>query len=229
MGPNHDAPRVTPSAAAWVWVGACCVMGAAAALVAFDAGVKQVSLANEADTNYTAWVAWPTFIGFGLTAFLLVATAPVTAAVRNARTRRGGVLALAGLAALCVTVGGVETHERRDITPRLVSAVRTVPNAAVDVRPVRVMHEGGDDYLGVLSVPSATREWSYPDTSRSATCAAVARDFTGPRWVEDNDSDDVCDLHAADGLVELSVDPLAMTPGSSRYAVELIAQPAGAD
>jgi hypothetical protein len=215
-------------ASPWVVVLVCSALGVCAAAIAARAGLKQLTLGPEQDTDFTAWVARPTFVGFGLAALLLVATAPLTAAVHSTRLRTSGLLALGCLAAVCATAGAVQTHTRRDITPRLVSAVETVPATAVDIRPIRVEREGGDHFLGILPMPIARRQWSYPDTSWSGTCAAVARDFTGPQWTEDIDSDGDCDLHASDGLVDLSVGPVETVSGGARYDVELTAMPVGA-
>lgn len=228
MGSKSGVSRGGLLASGWAWVVVWSALGICAAVVALHAGWKQVNFGSDQDTNYTAWVALPTFVGFGFAALLLFATAPLTAAAHSTRIRTRGTLALVCLAAVCATAGAVKTHARRDITPRLVSAVQAVPKAAVDVRPIRVEHLGGFAYLGVLSVPIARREWSYPDTSWSGTCAAVARDFTGQQWIKDTDSDGSCELHASDGLVELGVGPVATVVGGASYAVELTALPAGA-
>jgi hypothetical protein len=217
----------------WPWFVACTFLGLGAAFFSVRAALKLVALDSGENTLYTSWVARPTAVGWGLAALLLFLGALLTAVFLRAKYRVVGVIVAASLAAGCAVTGLVHSHTRRDIAPRLVLAVETtrVPADATPLGQVRLSREGGFAYIGLLSVPMATREWQYPDTTQSGTCAALERDFAGSMWklqVDRFASPGDCELIAREGYVTLTLDtvPTDVVNGQN-YFVELSARPAG--
>jgi hypothetical protein len=143
-----------------------------------------------------------------------------------------GVVVIASLAVVCAVTGRLHSQSRRDIAPGLLLAVETmpVPAHATPVGPIRLEHEGGAAYAGVLSMPMAVREWQYPDTTEAGTRAALRRDFAGSMWKENDNfaSAGSCYLRAKEGYVTLTLDAVstAVINGQS-FFIELSARPAG--
>jgi hypothetical protein len=216
----------------WPWFVACTYLGIGAAFLSVRAALKLLGFDSGENTLYTSWVARPTAVGWGLAALLLFLGALLTAVFPRARYRAMGLIVVASLAAGCAVTGVVHSHTRRDIAPRLLLAVETtpVPATATPVGQARLSYEAGFAYIGLLSVPMATREWQYPDTTQSGTCAALERDFAGSMWklqVARFDSPGDCELIAREGYVTLSLDAVPTDVSGQSYSVELSARPAG--
>jgi hypothetical protein len=191
-----------------------------------------LSLDGAEDTRYTGWVFQPTAAGWGLASLLLVLGAVLTAIFPRARFRAVGLVVVGSLAVTCAVTGLLHSQSRRDIAPRLLLAVETlpVPADATPVGPIRLEHEGGFAYIGVLSMPSVVREWQYRDTTESGTCAALARDFVGSPWKRFHSvaSPGSCEFYAREGYVTLWLEETS-TPvlNGQSYFVQLMARPAG--